>query len=642
MPEEKPLNREPALQELISSFITPVTEGYDRNHSVLPALDGDTHRVRINGAVKRSLELSVSDLQNDFVQHDVVCALQCAGNRRNTMRVKIKEVQGINWFDAAVMNCKWTGPRLRDVLDRAGISLDAHEKETSHVAFACNAATCEDDTWCGASIPLARALREDADVLLALKMNDQSLTKAHGYPVRVVTPGIAGARAVKWLDHITVQTRESENFYQQHDYKVLPPEATDAESASKFWDVVPPVQGMPVNSTIATPVEGTTIELDTAGCVTVAGYALPSGDDGPVVKVEVSADAGHHWIEAELLHGEGEGKWSWKLWKCQLPTSAGTSKTLYSRATDAAGNTQPERSQWNLRGVCYNGYGEVTDLTACGLRLGVKVSSKTSHEAIHERQVRKFGVFAEDGYSGNREVTRRYLGDHYHHYCQDERLYPFPQLHGCSVALTLSVLFNHASTEPAPRRPLLSVSSAPVPFARLVELSGPALPSFGVLGAPPPGSLDNRNFLVLWRVPSVTATPLDAAAVATSPPVGPTRVFMGRNNLKKSSCPIDVRDDPGREPVDLAEAEARPGEIGMCDGAGSVLATGCGGLLLKWSSRASRMLRTSDSSSWMRRRCASNSLAMLCCAQAIGSRTTRVGDVGGASQPSRAGEVTGV
>ncbi|KAK1065154.1 hypothetical protein LTR12_013262 [Friedmanniomyces endolithicus] len=486
MPEGKPLNREPALQELISSFMTPVTEGYDRNHSVLPELNGDTHRVRIDGAVKRSLELSVSDLQNDFEQHDVVCALQCAGNRRNTMRVKIKEVQGINWFDAAVMNCKWTGPRLRDVLDRAGISLNTNENEASHVAFACNSATCEDDTWYGASIPLTRALREDADVLLALKMNDEPLTKAHGYPVRVVTPGIAGARAVKWLDHITVQTQESENFYQQHDYKVLPPEATDAESASKFWAGVPPVQEMPVNSTIATPVEGSTAQRDAAGCITVAGYALPSGDDGPVVKVEVSADAGDHWIEAELLHGEGEGKWSWKLWKCQLPISTGFSKIIHCRATDAAGNTQPERSQWNLRGVCYNGYGEVTGLT---------------------------------------------------------------------------------------------VNS--VPFARLVELSGPALRSFGVLGAWPPGSLDNRNFLVLWRVPSVTATPLDAAAVATSPPAGPARASMGTNSLKNSSSLIDALDEPGREPVDDAEGEARPGELGMYAGAGPTVVTGCGGLLLK-------------------------------------------------------------
>ncbi|KAK3117214.1 hypothetical protein LTR53_001641 [Teratosphaeriaceae sp. CCFEE 6253] len=365
MPElpEEPLNREPAIQDLMASFITPVKDGYDRNHGMLPELDGKTHRVRIDGSVDKPFELSVADLQDGFEQHDVVCALQCAGNRRHTMRVKIKEVQGIDWFDAAVMNCKWTGPRLKDVLERAGISLNSSEQSTSHVAFACNAGPCQDDTWYGGSIPLSRALREDADVLLALKMNDQPLTKEHGYPVRIVTPGIAGARAVKWLDHITVQQRESENYYMQHDYKVLPPEATDVESASKFWGVVPAVQEMPVNSTIATPQEGATVERDSNGDVTVSGYALPSGDTGPVVKVELSGDGGESWTDAELLHGEGEGKWSWKLYQCKLRLPAGSGKTIHSRATDAAGNTQPKRSEWNLRGVCYNGYGEVTDLT---------------------------------------------------------------------------------------------------------------------------------------------------------------------------------------------------------------------------------------------------------------------------------------
>ncbi|KAK3640488.1 hypothetical protein LTR56_011826 [Elasticomyces elasticus] len=348
MPElpDKPLNREPAIQDLIASFITPVKEGYDRNHGMLPELDGRSHRVKVEGAVRKVLELSILDLQNDFEQHDVVCALQCAGNRRHTMRVKIKEVQGIDWMDAAVMNCKWTGPKLKDVLERAGVSLDQNAE--AHVAFACNATLCQEDTWYGASIPLSRALRDDADVLLALKMNDEPLTKEHGFPVRIVTPGIAGARAVKWLDCITVQTQESTNFYQQHDYKVLPPEATDAESASKFWGVTPAVQEMPVNSTISNVEEGGTLERDAHGFVTISGYALPSGDDGPVVKVEVSSDGGESWVQAELLHGEGE---------------AGSTRTFYSRATDAAGNTQPQRSQWNLRGVCYNGYGEAADVT---------------------------------------------------------------------------------------------------------------------------------------------------------------------------------------------------------------------------------------------------------------------------------------
>lgn len=134
MPElaEAPLNREPKIQDLVKSFITH-EDAYDRNHSLFPNIDGSKHYVRIDGCVNHPLELSMSELKNDFEQHSVVCALQCAGNRRHTMRTKIKEVQGLDWFDGAVMNCKWTGPRLKDVLNRAEISLNSKEQSDAHV-----------------------------------------------------------------------------------------------------------------------------------------------------------------------------------------------------------------------------------------------------------------------------------------------------------------------------------------------------------------------------------------------------------------------------------------------------------------------------------------------------------------------------
>ena len=363
MPEirEDPVNREPNKRDLIKSFLTE--DGYDRNHSMFPGIDGETHNVRVDGAVSKHLNLSMSSLRNDFTRHSVVCALQCAGNRRHTMRTKIKEVSGIDWFDGAVMNCKWSGPLLKDVLERAGINLTASEQKTAHVAFACNAVECQEDTWYGASIPLSRAMNPEYEVILALEKNDEPLSVGHGYPVRAVTPGIAGARAVKWLDRITVQTEESNNHYMQHDYKALPPEVEDMESAKEYWDRVPPVQEMPVNSVIAVPDSGETIGRNNDGTIVVQGYALPSGDDGPVIRVEVSNNDDGIWQDAELLHFENEGRWSWKLWKANFKIEAGQGQTIYSRATDAAGNTQPELPKWNLRGVCYNGYGDATDLT---------------------------------------------------------------------------------------------------------------------------------------------------------------------------------------------------------------------------------------------------------------------------------------
>ncbi|KAI6811807.1 hypothetical protein KC365_g16562 [Hortaea werneckii] len=109
MPElpEKPLNREPSVQDLTSTLLTPVDAAYDRNHGILAHLDAGTHHVRVDGAVDRILKLSIADLKTDFPQHDVVCTLQCAGNRRHTMRTKIQEVQGVDWQDAAIMNCHW-------------------------------------------------------------------------------------------------------------------------------------------------------------------------------------------------------------------------------------------------------------------------------------------------------------------------------------------------------------------------------------------------------------------------------------------------------------------------------------------------------------------------------------------------------
>ncbi|KAF2021258.1 molybdopterin binding oxidoreductase [Aaosphaeria arxii CBS 175.79] len=361
---KKPLNREPDLEKLVSSFIT-TSGGYDRNHGPIPHLDAATHRVDVYGLVKTDLSLSIDDLKS-LPQHSVICALQCAGNRRHTMRVKLKEVNGIDWFDGAVMNCKWRGPLLKDVLELARIDVKKDKWKDAHVAFACFQTPCQDDEYYGASIPLERAMDPDSSILVALEMNGKPLPPNHGAPVRIVTPGIAGARSVKWLDRITVQMSESSNYYQQHDYKILPPEADCKEKAESWWGKVPAIQDMPVNSVIAVPKKDSKVKLDENECIEVKGYALPSGAEGPIAKVEVSADGGNTWTNAELLSSDplnekgADLKWAWTLWRATVKIEKGRDKTILSRATDAGGNSQCVCPEWNFRGVAYNGYGEVT------------------------------------------------------------------------------------------------------------------------------------------------------------------------------------------------------------------------------------------------------------------------------------------
>ncbi|PKX96507.1 putative sulfite oxidase [Aspergillus novofumigatus IBT 16806] len=329
---DKPLNREPPAKQLVASFLTPADISYDRNHGPIPHLSADSHKVHIDGLVSTPLSLSIQQLANEFPQHEVVCALECAGNRRHTMRTMLKEVQGIDW-----------GMRLED-------------EKGLHVEFSCYQVKCQEDEWFGASVPLERCLREDGDAILALQVNDAPLPVNHGYPVRVILPGIVGARWVKWLDRITVSDHESPNFYQQHDYKVLPPSAVDQESAQPFWAQTPPMSDMPINSVVAVPEDNATVALSSSGVMEVKGYAVPHGADGPVTRVQVSVDGGRTWIDAKIDEaGQGNRRWCWVLWTAAVCPEVGTGREVLSRAFDAGGNVQVEHSQWNLRGVGYNG-----------------------------------------------------------------------------------------------------------------------------------------------------------------------------------------------------------------------------------------------------------------------------------------------
>jgi sulfite oxidase len=205
-----------------------------------------------------------------------------------------------------------------------------------------------------------------------MQMNGETLTPKHGAPVRALMPGIAGARSVKWLNCITLQLNDSLNFYQQHDYKILPPEATTAEEAKKYWHTVAPMMDMPVNSIVGIPKSESTVNVDENHKVEVRGYAVPEGVHGPVVKVEVSADNGETWVSANLDYG-GHGdistpegrrkiKWAWCLWHAQVKIEKGENKRIVCRAIDAGGNSQRENGVWNLRGIGYNAWGEVIDL----------------------------------------------------------------------------------------------------------------------------------------------------------------------------------------------------------------------------------------------------------------------------------------
>ncbi len=332
-----PYNAEPPLPRLRASLLTARRDFYVRSHGDVPTLDGGAHRLRVDGRVPRPLNLSVRDLRRDFPQRRVTATLQCAGNRRGDM-LQVAPVAGDPWAAGAIGNAEWTGVALADVLRAAGAADDV----ALHVAFAALDA-CEADGErfrYGASIPMGKAL--SPEVLLAWGMNGEDLAPEHGFPLRAVVPGYAGARSPKWLAVVTVQDRPSDAHPQARDYKLFPP---DVRRETADWGEGMTIYEMPVNSAICEPAPFAALE---PGPTALRGWAAASGRG--IARVDVSADGGRSWRQAGLEHDES-APWSWTFWRAEVELRAGEHE-LAVRAWDSAGQTQPSSPDdtWNWKG----------------------------------------------------------------------------------------------------------------------------------------------------------------------------------------------------------------------------------------------------------------------------------------------------
>jgi sulfite oxidase len=345
--EELPFNAEPPASALAKSAITPVDAFYARNHGSFPDIAPQEWRLTVGGLVNAPRTLTYGELTTVFDQHSVVATLACAGNRRAEL-LRVRPIPGKDpWAHGAISTAEWRGVRLADVLAAAGV----HREESLHVEFlAPDVAGEARPVQCyGSSIPLSKAM--SGEVLLACQMNGQPLPRAHGGPVRVVVPGYIGARSVKWVTAITVQTVPSENYFQALDYRILPPEA-DADTVSEGEGIS--LSTLPLNCDILVPTDGDQVA---AGALTIRGWAL-AGDAHSVGRVDVSLDGGYSWRQADLH--PAPSRWAWRPWSLNVDVEPGP-LIITARAWEDTGVTQPESpaSLWNPRGYGNNAYARI-------------------------------------------------------------------------------------------------------------------------------------------------------------------------------------------------------------------------------------------------------------------------------------------
>ena len=270
----------------ITPLIVPNDEFYRIDTSlVVPAISAETWSLRVHGMVDREVELTYQELlAMPLVERYVTIA--CVSN----------EVGG-----NLVGNAKWTGVRLREVLDMAGVQAGA----TQIVGRAL-------DGWT-AGFPTDYGLDDGREALIAVQMNGEPLPRAHGFPARLIVPGLFGyVSATKWLSEIELTTLE----------------AFDAYWVPLGWSKLGPIL---TQSRIDVPRSGATVP---AGLVAVAGVAW--APDRGIEAVEVRVDE-EPWQACEL--SEPLSDETWVQWKRDWQATPGR-HTIQVRATDGLGDVQ--------------------------------------------------------------------------------------------------------------------------------------------------------------------------------------------------------------------------------------------------------------------------------------------------------------
>ncbi|XP_002159185.2 sulfite oxidase [Hydra vulgaris] len=353
---KEPFNAETPSILLNENLLTPNELFFIRNHLPVPDLSNNAEIVIEGDCLKEPIILSVEDIKAKFEKFKLIAAIQCAGNRRNEMNA-IKSVKGLTWNHSAISNAEWGGVLLYDILISAGV--DPNNSNIKHIHFE----GCDLDPSgapYGASIPADRVFKKQLPIIIAYEMNGKPLSRDHGFPLRVIAPGIVGARNVKWLKRIILSDKEYNGHWQQNDYKPFSP---NIDWHNVDFKKAMAIQELPVTSAICLPLNDSTVHENEKE-VTIKGYAYSGGGCG-IIRVDVSVDSGKTWVTADLVQADQNitDMYSWTLWECSVPIPIDHhgKMEIICKAQDSSCNTQPETvgPVWNLRGVLNNAWHRV-------------------------------------------------------------------------------------------------------------------------------------------------------------------------------------------------------------------------------------------------------------------------------------------
>ena len=336
-------SRPPLLETPFEVFdkgvFTPNNEFFVRWHwAVIPTkVDVAAYKVAVRGHVNQALSLSMADLLA-MPRVELAAVNQCSGNSRGLFQPR---VSGGQWANGAMGNALWTGVRLRDVLDRAGVKAGA-------VAVRFNGL---DEPVVDGAPDFMKSLdvdhARDGEVMLAYQMNGEQLPLLNGFPLRLIVPGWYSTYWVKMLSDIEVLDKPDDNYWMATAYTIPDTPYANVTPGQTGVKMVP-INRMVPRSFITNIEAGASVPV---GANTLARGIALGGDTG-VAKVDFSSDGGKSWQPARL--GTDYGKYSFRQWEANFTLAGKGGHSLMARCTNTANIVQPTAANWNTSGFMRN------------------------------------------------------------------------------------------------------------------------------------------------------------------------------------------------------------------------------------------------------------------------------------------------
>jgi DMSO/TMAO reductase YedYZ molybdopterin-dependent catalytic subunit len=336
--------RPPLLETPFEVFdkgvFTPNDQFYVRWHwAVIPTdIETDKFSLTVRGHVNRTLSLSLDDILHGLPSVQFSAVNQCSGNSRGFFEPR---VPGGEWANGAMGNALWTGVRLKDVLDRAGVKPGAVQVRFKGL----DEPVVADAPHFMKSLDIDHA--RDGEVMIAYAMNGEQLPLVNGFPLRLVVPGWYATYWVKMLNDIEVLNQPDVNYWTKVAYTI--PDTPHASIRPGETNVkMVPINRMVPRSFVTNVPSGQ--KVHSAAPTPLRGIAF--GGDCGVASVDYSIDRGKSWHQAQL--GKDEGKYGFRQWQTQLTLPAPGSYTVSVRCTNSNGVAQPDTANWNPAGFMRN------------------------------------------------------------------------------------------------------------------------------------------------------------------------------------------------------------------------------------------------------------------------------------------------